>query len=336
MELTLLLIVKGRYEFSKRWVDYYNKFNLDFPVLIADGSKNNSQKALFVNKNFKYHYFGHDKNLVAYRNKIIKSLQKIKTKYVLFAANDDFYIKKGLAKALSFLKRDKTYSAARGRIHKFQLYSKNEIYGKLVTRGNLYNKNSINNLKPNDRILEYFLKSNGIWHDIVKTKVVLNAWRNSKKYSFTDIMFHDLYTFLFLAYSGKCKRANYLFMLNQIHSDRLGTNKIYSNIELIKSKLKNSKEKVKLFNSIFDLTRLKSIKKDKIFKKKFLESYYDKLNTRYIKHQKKFSISVKTFIYKNFQNISIAFLRATYILRFSNTQKINELGIQKISKLVDK
>ena len=80
-DLTLLLLLKDREDFSKRWLSYFERSKMNISVFVADGSK--KKTSLFDdNKFFEYKYFGPDKNFNTYRSKVIGALEKINTKIV--------------------------------------------------------------------------------------------------------------------------------------------------------------------------------------------------------------------------------------------------------------
>jgi len=88
---TLLITIKDEEQLSKRLIKYLNQQNLKINILIADGSKVNQAKLFQKLKNkYKYYYFGEDKNINKYYQKVYQSLKKIKTKFTFFCDQDDF------------------------------------------------------------------------------------------------------------------------------------------------------------------------------------------------------------------------------------------------------
>ena len=93
--LTIILFLKERKDFNKRFIDYFLEHNLGFNLLISDGSKKTDKNLLNrIKKNnlIKYVKFPEDKSYEIFYKKIFKTLKLVKTKYVFFTSNDDFII----------------------------------------------------------------------------------------------------------------------------------------------------------------------------------------------------------------------------------------------------
>ena len=342
-DLTILLLIKDRNTFTQRWVSYYNKNNFNIPVYIADGSRDNSAINYFQNnKNFFYTYFGFDKDFNTYRKKVIQALGKIKTKYVLFASNDDLYLKQGISRALNVLKRNPLYSASRGAIRTFSVNTQTGLYGKLIVKNNLYEYSSINENTADARILEFISKSNGIWHDIIRRETILKAWENSKKYNLNNILLHDLYTYFFVCSKGRYARGKYLFMLHQDHANRLGLDETYNKSEFILSDLiRNTNMGKRFIEKICDLSNLK-FKKKISFKEKFITSFYsDYINARiekkiYGELKKNIIFKIKLNLSRQFLGLYSYYLYFKCIFDYKNSSQIRKLKLNFVDDFLRK
>jgi glycosyltransferase domain-containing protein len=96
-----------RHELLKRLLSYYK--NYDLPVLIADSSA--SAYPYEIDK-VKICYL-HCPSL-GYYEKLIYVMDLVNTEFVVFCADDDFLVPKGIQAAVSFLKSNPEYSIARG------------------------------------------------------------------------------------------------------------------------------------------------------------------------------------------------------------------------------
>tara|TARA_B100002019_G_C21217170_1_gene572652 strand:+ start:27 stop:1064 length:1038 start_codon:yes stop_codon:yes gene_type:complete len=341
-ELTLLLLLKDRESFSKRWISYFEKSSLNINVFIADGSK--SKNDLFNhNELFNYHYFGPDKDFTTYRNKVIQSLKMINTKYVLFASNDDFYIKSGIQQALKILKRNKNYSACRGLIKSFRVTSKDGLFGKLVLNEDLYTSTSILGNNASKRILEFINKSNSIWHDVVKKEEILSAWSNSKKYKFENILIHDLYTYFYISSRGKCIRSKYIYMLHQNHPDSLGHDSTYEDIEFKIAQIISKTSMGKNFvNEICRLANITTKNKANKFKSEFLAHFYSEYLLKRIENKQALNLK-KTFMKKIKSNLASKYAKLYSIYSFlkyiqnpKNQKNINKYNLNLIDDFLRK
>ena len=108
---TLVLFVKGRNEFSERWLKYIDKINFKYQIVISDGSNNGFIKNLINNYNFnnpiniKFYQFDTNSGLKSYYEMKRDTLAKINSKYVMICDNDDFIIQSGINKLLNFWRK---------------------------------------------------------------------------------------------------------------------------------------------------------------------------------------------------------------------------------------
>jgi len=81
-QISLILTLKERPEYTKRWLNYHTRKFKGFPILIADGSyskKNHKIISPFLkNPKCLYLNFGPDKNLLDYQKKLNKILKESK------------------------------------------------------------------------------------------------------------------------------------------------------------------------------------------------------------------------------------------------------------------
>ena len=96
---TILLLLKDRPEFTKRWLKVHEMLNLRIPIHIADGSLTKKNEKIISefqkrNKRLKidYKHYGKDIDLPAFYRKITSAIKSIDSEYLIFACNDDFLI----------------------------------------------------------------------------------------------------------------------------------------------------------------------------------------------------------------------------------------------------
>jgi len=115
--LTICLFILDRHDFTLRFLRYYNKLKLQYPLIIGDGSKNhlNSRIKDEIKKNSNIKYFKflneYDKKKKEYNqnkfyHRILFCLKKVKTKYVKFISDDDFIIKYSTEKCINYLEKN--------------------------------------------------------------------------------------------------------------------------------------------------------------------------------------------------------------------------------------
>lgn len=116
-DLTILLALKDREVYTQRWIDQ-NIFP-DFYYVIADGSYADHNQKIFsqVNlENVNYIRFVPDSTYPIYIQKRLKSLNEIKTRFVLYADNDDFLIRDGLNQIMDYLDQNREITLVQGTV----------------------------------------------------------------------------------------------------------------------------------------------------------------------------------------------------------------------------
>ena len=117
---TFLVLVKDKEFFSKKLVSHINKQNIKAEIIIADGGKKKQNKIFEKLKiKNKYYYFGEDKNIKTFFEKVLKFLNKSKKKFIFFCDQDDLINFKTIKKKEEFLLINKDYSAAKGILYNF-------------------------------------------------------------------------------------------------------------------------------------------------------------------------------------------------------------------------
>ena len=232
-DLTILLITKNRYYFLKRWLDFANLNKFKSNIFIADGSsdlefkKTNLDLNNYKNLNIKYKKYNEDKSYSDMYVKVLNALMKIKTKYSVWADDDDFFFEKGLYESIKFLNSNKKYSSCRKLTGDFDiknLKSNNNKYGKIRDQC-FHNYPTFNNQvsSENDNIFKrlenYTNKKNFTWYDVHKTEHMIFLWKTIKKCNFQNILLTECTLDFLNVISGKLKRfsniSDTLYLLRQ-------------------------------------------------------------------------------------------------------------------------
>lgn len=134
--LTIILLVKGRTEFTKRWLDYMNAIHFPYEIIIADGEDDGAVESLVQNNitnhdlNMKFYQFNTHGGYTPYYSMIAKAISLAKSKYVMLCDNDDFIFPKGLDDVINFLETHHEYISAGGEIVNFKINNScNTPYG---------------------------------------------------------------------------------------------------------------------------------------------------------------------------------------------------------------
>lgn len=218
-KLTIILTVKGRSEYTFRWLEYAKLKKFPFSILIADGSSDFSVKE-YIDKsnleelNIKYVKFEEDKNFEIFYSKVKKSFELIETEYCIMADNDDFYSLNGLMEAVRFLDENKDYVACGGRLATFKIEN-GQVYGNLV---DFYSSNYsyYSEPKPKDRIIKYLSGAPGPYYSVIKTALLRNVWKDICRQNFKDIRITELLIEIYILTSGKVYNLERQFYFRQV------------------------------------------------------------------------------------------------------------------------
>lgn len=104
---TIIIPTYKRHHQLERLLEYYSDYR--FPILVADSTPN----AFPLSKKYKNVKYYHYPNL-SYSKKLPQIYKKVKTKYVLFCADDDFVIPSAILSCTAFLEKHPDYNSAHG------------------------------------------------------------------------------------------------------------------------------------------------------------------------------------------------------------------------------
>ena len=241
-KLTIILFLKERKNLNKRFIDFFCENNLNFNLIISDGSKKKIDKSLLEqikkNKFIEYFKFPEDKSYAIYYKKIYKSLKLVKTKYVFFASNDDFIIYKNLKKCVDFLTSQNKYIGCGGTMIGFELSKINNQDFKLSNFHNIYKNINLDHVNNFNRF-NHFLKNFCDYpkNCVMKKNIFLNTYKHSSNLFQNNIEFKDHFSCLYNVISGPIKNIKKPLILHQAHLNSEGNFRF----KILKSTFVNSK-----------------------------------------------------------------------------------------------
>ena len=252
-KLTIILCIKDKPEFTDRWMRFMNDQQCPYKILIADGGKNKKiEKQLssslgYKNLNFKYIRFPFDKKIEYYYLKILETLKAVKTKYVIFADNDDFYLLDKIPSLIIFLEKNKDYSGCRGKEAYFHLSRNGKTFINCANGDNYKIVDGVSSSIENHSFIEraelFFNKVNQQdfwqnWYCIQRTEGAIKILNVVRKYNFQDAILSEILFHLMLLKLGKVKVTNQLFYLRQIGSSLISSS-IMNDKNLLEYHLEN-------------------------------------------------------------------------------------------------
>jgi len=222
-DLTIILLLKDRHDFNERFLNYYIKNNINFKLIISDGGKKKLSKKILNKieneKSINYFSFTEDKNYYLYYKKIYNTLKKVDTRYVLFAANDDFFIYKIINKCVNFLNKNKNFIGAGGTMIGFEINKKFKLknFHRMYDFIELTQKN---NLKRFDHYIKNFFDVTRFC--IMRKHVLLKNYKVASSNFKNNIEFKDHFVGLSNVADGRIKIFKNDIILHQSHLNSEG------------------------------------------------------------------------------------------------------------------
>lgn len=229
-DLTILLLVKDRFDFSKRWLDYAALTHQRFPVVVADGSTKdqlrNEVEKISGLLDIKYIYPGPDLSISDFISKTIIALKLVQTKFTFMASDDDFYFSDALEKSLIFLESNANFVLCSGGALDFGLSvrptSKNSIFGEIRYVRKLGQYDSYLEDDPVKRISHFRKTNRSYWHSVIATKSLLRSWEIAAELKLTR--YDTLEDFLNLYWLTQGKHMNLeseTLLFHQVHNNMI-------------------------------------------------------------------------------------------------------------------
>ena len=278
--LTIILFLKDRHEFNKRFINYFLEKSQNINLIISDGGKKklsgDIRKSLRKFNRIKYIKFPEDKSYILYYQKIFKSLKFVKTKFVLFADNDDFLVYENIIQCLKFLANKGEYIGAGGTMIGFNMLKKKNRDFKLSNLSIIYNQINLDQNNKIDRFNNFIKNFSDLPRNcIIKKDVLIKNYSQASKLFKNNVELKDHFSALFNIIHGKIKILNKPMIMHQTHLNSEGG----SRFDTI---LKNFSNK----NFIKDLILFDNVlsKKLKCKKNFILENYFENVISNIFQH----------------------------------------------------
>lgn len=201
-QLTLLVTLKDRSEFTERLCRYFELVEYPFHVLFADGSLGDKNEKIFKKKHdFDYTYirFPKDNGIEDFYKKCADAIKKVKTPYVMIADNDDFPIIGGQLKAVEFLEKNPSYVGCNGKVGGVILSPEpNSIKGKNSLFLPYYCHVmdvpvSLDQESALERIQSFLKNFYSIYYSVFRTESLKETFKYIKDLNPNDLGVHELF-----------------------------------------------------------------------------------------------------------------------------------------------
>lgn len=234
--LTIVLPLKGRAEYTFRWMQYADSSGFPFRVIVADGADDDVvARVLSIPSNYprvRYEYIRYpfDATYSEFYSKMVDALSRVETPFAAVMDNDSFHIAAGLVRAVAFLVEHPEYSTCRGQHLDFRLRADGSEGTTSVLHGSSIEIDH-----------DYFDKAQSIWRcfdeaasldridawarsvhitysNVFRTEVLRQAWAFTKENDLVDLWMMDVAITLFALVNGKSEVFDGPFMMRQQNS----------------------------------------------------------------------------------------------------------------------
>ena len=214
-KLSILILTHFRHDYLKRSLDYYSNFE-NVNILVADSSDIEfSEKNDYSDIEY-YHYPG-----FKIYEKIIDTLEKVKTPYCTLVGDDDFIIPNNAIKCAEYIENNKDeYVCAIGDIVRFKLNPHTNKYDWYRSYPLI---RSIENNSPEERIKSHFSKYGfSLFYAVMNTEILIDMWKKFKSYNLdNEYRFSELLVNMIPLIQGKLKYIDTLFAAKDTNHDSL-------------------------------------------------------------------------------------------------------------------
>jgi glycosyltransferase domain-containing protein len=164
--VTIVIPTHNRPDYLIRILDYFS--GCELPVLVADSSEKKYPK--LIPEGVKYYHIPE----VGFGPKLRIVLGKVKTKYSVMCADDDFLIVDGIVELVKFLEKNPDYSVAKGHQVGFNQDSKEASF--YPSNDHASFSMDINQPEILDRLCNYFKQYVPVFYGVHRTEIIRKAF----------------------------------------------------------------------------------------------------------------------------------------------------------------
>ena len=318
-DFVLILLIKGRENFTERWLKYMSKIEFKHKIVIGNGDKKSNSKIkkiinkkIFSNLNIEYHSYNNQnyKDYYFMMYDVVKKQNE--AKYIKFCDNDDFILPRQLNNLLNLIKHDKKSVSVGDRAMWFsiienKLYSKN-IYFKPGNFHRLIENFNIRNIR------EAFINFQEPFYNIFKKKFILQTLKEIHQINFSDLEIRAFYLQLRIMMLGQIKFYNQISYVRQHGVSQISTDDFLYTRNLIDKDISGDVNKLK--KNISNKIKNKDFNKNMIMKE-IEEGYIMYLNNVVFHNlrqiNKKNLFKFKKFLQNRFKTIYVIIRKMQYL-----------------------
>lgn len=221
--LTLVLTLRGRPLFTRRWLDYAQAMALPFKIYLADGSDDKDaafvddllrDTARFSKLDLEHARYPFDAAYSDYYAKVADALSRTKTPFAALTDNDDFPVARGFERLTAFLEAHPDYSACGGRMAEANVESADRLYGRVALSPG-FPQRDLGEGSARERVGSLFARYQTSFYDVHRTSFLKDCFASLAKASPADVFLAELWTAFLVAGAGRVKKLPDVFLVRQ-------------------------------------------------------------------------------------------------------------------------
>jgi glycosyltransferase domain-containing protein len=225
-QLTILLPLKDRVPFTRRWLEYAASVGLPFRILIADGGSDGSVAEIAAASksgglDVEYLRYPFDRTYADYYVKLADALSRVTTPFVVLCDNDDLFIPEGLAGAVEFLSANPDYVACGGQCAVFWLAGRGAAAGADTTYGESIEWKCSSQFSTDvaetaaARLRERCLGANDVFFAVHRTGLLRQYFEAVRDCNPHDLFLMEQLVMFLTAIAGKTRQLDALYIARQ-------------------------------------------------------------------------------------------------------------------------
>lgn len=194
---TIIIPSLNRHNYLKRILEFYE--NYDVNIKIVDSSINRFHSNILLKQNIEYIHLPNMEIL----DKVIYALEDIKTRYVVFCADDDFIFLDAITRCCSFLEKNHDYVCAQGRLITFKYSIKDNELEFIIENYFKIGDDKITSSNVATRLLDFSNPYRHTFYGVHRTDNLKSIFERIAFYKINEPYLIELTQAILLVLSGK-------------------------------------------------------------------------------------------------------------------------------------
>ncbi len=225
-QLTILLPLKDRIDYTRRWLAYASSAGLPCRILIADGGSGGAVAELAEASrarglDVEYHRYPFDRTYADYFAKLADALARVTTPFVVLSDNDDLFLPDGLTAAVEFLSANPEYVACGGQCAVFWLAGRDAEDRADATYGESMEWKCSSQFSTDvaetaaERLRERCRGANDVFYAVHRTDLLRRHFEAVRDCNPRDLFLMEQLVMFLTAIAGKTRQLDALYIARQ-------------------------------------------------------------------------------------------------------------------------